>query len=199
MVLQRIFSRRVGYAIHALCLLANKQPLSATPVASLAWQMAQAWPNASATYLSKVVQALVQGGILVSLRGSAGGYGFSRPPAELSLLDVVNALEGPLDASCPLKPSGPCKLAGRCPNYRVLLTFQNHIAQLLSEITLERLASDLPKLESESEQDLGCEPDEDAAWSQSALLALTTIQPALLPATIPTSLPLTPSCSGVVS
>jgi Rrf2 family protein len=142
---QRLFSRRVGYAVHALCLLARKDPWSAIPVAELAAQMALAWPGTSTTYLSKVVQALVQGGILVSLRGSAGGYGFARPPAELSLLDVITALEGPLDPSCPLTPSGPCTVRERCRNFDELRQLQHDIANLLAAATIERLARNLPR------------------------------------------------------
>ena len=119
MILRRIFSRRVGYAAHALCLLASRDPAAAFPLGELAQHMARSWPGTSASYLSKVLQALVHGGILVSLRGSAGGYGFARPPAELSLLDIVGALEGPQDADCPLTPKGPCLLRQRCGNHRI--------------------------------------------------------------------------------
>ena len=90
MVVQRLCSKRVGYGVRFLCLL-TQRPLAVIPVAELAQQMARAWPG-SATYLSKAVQALVQSGILVSLRGSAGGYGFAWPPSELSLAEKATHL-----------------------------------------------------------------------------------------------------------
>ena len=147
MILRRIFSRRVGYAAHALCLLASRDPAAAFPLGELAQHMARSWPGTSASYLSKVLQALVHGGILVSLRGSAGGYGFARPPAELSLLDIVGALEGPQDADCPLTPKGPCLLRQRCGNHRILVELQLAVSSLLAEVPLARLASNLPQPE----------------------------------------------------
>jgi Rrf2 family protein len=126
-------------------LLAQKRSRAAIPLGDLAVEMARAWPGTSATYLSKVVQALVRGRILVSLRGSAGGYGFARPPAELSLLDIVWALEGPRDARCPLTPSGPCTLRDRCGTHHVLQELQTAVSALLAQLTIDRLARNLPQ------------------------------------------------------
>jgi Rrf2 family protein len=147
MVLQRLFSKRVGYGVHFLCLLTQRQPLAATPLAELALGMARVSPGTSATYLSKVVQALVQSGVLVSLRGSAGGYSLALPPAEISLLDIICALEGPLDTRCPLTPSGPCSLRERCTNRSILQDFQDEVSALLSQLTIDRLARNLPRPE----------------------------------------------------
>jgi Rrf2 family nitric oxide-sensitive transcriptional repressor len=57
-----------------------------------------------AGYLSKVMQMLVDGGIVTSQRGLGGGFALARAPAGLTLLEVVNAVE-PLQRirSCPLR------------------------------------------------------------------------------------------------
>lgn len=143
MLLRQLFSRRVGYAAHALCLMARIEPPAMVPVADLARQMTRTWPRTSATYLSKVVQFLVAAGIVASVRGPAGGYCLARQPATISLLDIVCALEGPLDGRCPLTPTGPCALRASCKNYSVLLQLQNDFSTLLSRITVQHLASSL--------------------------------------------------------
>lgn len=51
---------------------------------------------ASEAHLSKVLQQLVRVGLLTSKRGPSGGYALAKPPGEISLLDVYEALEGPL-------------------------------------------------------------------------------------------------------
>jgi Rrf2 family protein len=107
--------------------------------------MARAWPRTSATYLSKVVQALVEAGILASVRGSGGGYCLADRTSAVSLLDVVSALEGPFDGRCPLTPNGPCELRASCQNYSVLLQLQDDVFKLLSRVTIQQLASNLPR------------------------------------------------------
>jgi Rrf2 family protein len=45
-------------------------------------------------FTRKVLQSLVQGGFLIAYRGPGGGYALARPAAEISLLDVIKAVEG---------------------------------------------------------------------------------------------------------
>lgn len=48
-------------------------------------------------YLNKQLQALVRAGILTSVPGPRGGFQLARSPEAISLLDIVNALEGPAE------------------------------------------------------------------------------------------------------
>ena len=52
-------------------------------------------------FLLQILRNLVTHGILRSTRGVDGGYALTRPPEEISLLDVIEAIEGPMDASDP--------------------------------------------------------------------------------------------------
>ncbi|HET6720356.1 MAG TPA: SUF system Fe-S cluster assembly regulator [Rhodocyclaceae bacterium] len=49
----------------------------------------------SVTTASKILKLLVQAGLLRSLRGARGGYALARPPGEISLAQIIDALEGP--------------------------------------------------------------------------------------------------------
>ena len=65
-------------------------------------------------YLAKIVQDLRRNGLIRSVRGAHGGYVLNRPPEEISLLDIWEALEGPF---CPvecLNTPSSCRMADEC-------------------------------------------------------------------------------------
>jgi Rrf2 family protein len=63
-------------------------------------------------YLAKQMQLLRRAGIVESLRGKGGGYRLARSPADVSLLDIVVAIEGPMPAfrCTEIRQNGPCGL-----------------------------------------------------------------------------------------
>ncbi len=93
-----MFSQTVEYALRAVVQLA-----SAAPEAQTTEQIARATKVPQA-YLSKVLQSLVQAGIVRSQRGIGGGMALAKPPAELTILEVVNAVD-PIRRirTCPLE------------------------------------------------------------------------------------------------
>lgn len=92
-----MFSKTVEYALRAVCHLAYESPRLRTTD-----QIAEATKVAK-PYLSKVLQALTKAGLVQSHRGIGGGMTLVKPPTELTVLDVVNAVE-PIKriATCPL-------------------------------------------------------------------------------------------------
>jgi Rrf2 family protein len=79
----------VEWAIHCCALLAGLPPGTTLPAARLA-----EFHGVPPTYLAKHMQALAQAGILDSVAGRKGGYRLGRPATEITLLDVVEAVEG---------------------------------------------------------------------------------------------------------
>ena len=67
-------------------------------------------------FLLQILRNLVTHGILRSTRGVDGGYTLTKPPEQISLLDVIEAIEGPMDAGEPagdgLPPQSRHKLTG---------------------------------------------------------------------------------------
>lgn len=92
-----MLSQTTEYALRAMACLAYS-PDELTPTPKLAEQTLVP-PN----YLAKVLQSLAQAGLITGRRGVGGGYRLSRPAAEISLLDVVNAID-PVEriTTCPL-------------------------------------------------------------------------------------------------
>jgi len=58
-------------------------------------------------FLLQILRNLVTHGILRSTRGVDGGYALTRPPEEISLLNVIEAIEGPMDAGEPTSEGLP--------------------------------------------------------------------------------------------
>lgn len=86
-------SEGVEWALHSCVNLAWNGPDRAVSAARLA-----AWHDLPAAYLNKQLQALARAGILTSSPGPRGGFRLARPLAEISLMDVVAAVEGPEEA-----------------------------------------------------------------------------------------------------
>jgi Rrf2 family protein len=90
-------SRTVGYALQAVLQLAEAEPHTPVPCSRLA-----ADGNMPERFLLQILRNLVNRGILSSTRGVDGGYTLGRPLKDLSLLDVIEAADGPLESSHPL-------------------------------------------------------------------------------------------------
>jgi Rrf2 family protein len=107
-----MFSQSVEYALRAAVWLAGSdQPRKASELAECS--------QAPSAYLSKILLLLVRGGVAKSLRGARGGYVLSRPAIQISVLDVVAAVE-PMRRifQCPLdRPNHWNRL---CPLHRCL-------------------------------------------------------------------------------
>ena len=79
----------VEWGVHACVLLAVLPPDAALPAARLA-----EYHGVPSAYLAKHLQALARAEVLETVKGPRGGYRLSRPPAEISVLDVVEAIDG---------------------------------------------------------------------------------------------------------
>ena len=93
-----MFSKTVEYALRAVAHLAYESPNARTTD-----QIAEATQVDSVTYLSKVLQMLNRKGVVKSQRGVGGGMALVKTPKELTILEVVNAVE-PIERikTCPL-------------------------------------------------------------------------------------------------
>jgi Rrf2 family transcriptional regulator, cysteine metabolism repressor len=81
------------YAVRALSELARVGTSGPVPIGEIARRR-----DIPVQFLEGMFATLRRAGILQSQRGVKGGYSFARPPAEVTVLDVVEALEGALDA-----------------------------------------------------------------------------------------------------
>jgi Rrf2 family protein len=89
-------SRTVAYAVRATIQLAQHPSDTPVPCSKLASE-----GKMPERFLLQILRNLVTHGILRSTRGVDGGYTLTRLPEDISLLDVIEAIEGPLDAGDP--------------------------------------------------------------------------------------------------
>ena len=98
-------------------------------------------------YAHKVLQALVRAGLVRSQSGPGGGYALVRPPEELSILDVVSAVEPiPRIRRCPLGLASHTRL---CPLHRELDEACAATERAFARVTIARLLdqpADVPPL-----------------------------------------------------
>lgn len=94
-------SRTVAYALQATMQLAVSDSDTPVPCSQIASK-----GDMPERFLLQVLRSLVNHGVLRSTRGVDGGYMLIRSPEEISLLDVIEAIEGPLDSKLPL-PADP--------------------------------------------------------------------------------------------
>jgi Rrf2 family protein len=90
-------SRTVAYAVQATLLLAKSKSDAPVPCSQLA-----AEGHMPERFLLQILRLLVNHGILRSTRGIDGGYALERSPRDISLLDVIEAIDGPIGATLPI-------------------------------------------------------------------------------------------------
>jgi len=107
-------SEGVEWGIHAAVLVALLPPGQALPAARLA-----EYHGVPTAYLAKHLQALSRAGILEAVPGPRGGYRLARAMSEITMLDVVEAIDGdePAFSCTEIRRRGPTALPAR--EYRV--------------------------------------------------------------------------------
>jgi Rrf2 family protein len=100
-------SEGVEWALHCAVLLAALPPAGTLPARALAQ-----FHGVSESYLLKHLQALSRAGIFESVPGPLGGYRLARPPGQITVLDIVEAIEGsePLFRCTDIRQRGPAAL-----------------------------------------------------------------------------------------
>jgi Rrf2 family protein len=94
-----------------------------------------------ADFVAKILQSLVRAGLLRSSRGTGGGFSLARTRDEISLLDVVEAIEGPLAVVACADGPGGCDHSAFCPADAIWKEVQRRISDVLRGATLETMVS----------------------------------------------------------
>lgn len=91
------------------------------------------------TTVSKILKILARGGLVVSLRGARGGYMLSRPANQISLVDVIKVMDGPIGMTeCSVTP-GMCSQEPGCVVRANWLRINTAVLGVLQEITLDQM------------------------------------------------------------
>jgi Rrf2 family protein len=115
-------SRKADYALRAVRYLSTLSKGELGSINTVA--EAESVPR---EFLAKILKDLTRGGILVSYQGVTGGYRLARSPREISFLDVIEAIEGPIHLNlCTEGPNCGCSQYDSC-QFRDFWTGQERI------------------------------------------------------------------------
>ena len=97
-------------------------------------------------YTAKVLGYLSRARLVVPIRGKNGGYTLARDPGEITLLDVIEAVEGPISLNLCQKENPECDQADTCPVGAVWSDIQDFAVGKLSGKTLAQCVTELVEL-----------------------------------------------------
>lgn len=92
--------------------------------------------------MAKVLQRLVRRGLLASHHGTRGGYQLARLPGQISVADVIQAIEGPVTVTACSTDDGQCDQFATCNVRDPLWRVRERILSALGECTIAELAAE---------------------------------------------------------
>jgi len=101
----------------------------------------------SEKFISRIAVPLRRAGLLATERGAKGGLRLARPPARVTLLDVVEAMDGPPALAPCLAGPGACPKQGRCAAERAWAGANAALVEALRRTTLAAVAAEARRLE----------------------------------------------------
>ncbi|NIP28389.1 MAG: Rrf2 family transcriptional regulator [Phycisphaerae bacterium] len=131
-----VLRRNTDYALRAVVHLTShygNEPVSTRTIAfeeDISYQLA-----------CKLMQKLQKAGLVKSCMGPQGGFRLSREPAEISLIEVVEAIQGPIRLNRCLLGVDACTKQKECTLRARLVGLQESISGYLTDITLDELSS----------------------------------------------------------
>lgn len=148
-------TRGADYGTRGIIRLA-KMPFSSVALVS---EIASA-EDLPESYLAKIFQDLAKEGIVHSHRGAKGGFSLARPADQITLRQVIEAIEGPIALNRCLAPSEGCESISTCPIYPILAKAQEQLLATLDTTTLHDLVCGHARVEGSGPPE---SPDADQA------------------------------------
>lgn len=124
---------RTDFALRLLMYLAGSSA-ERVPVGSIARVY-----GVSSAHLAKVSQALVRGGFVLTVGGRSGGVSLARPAAEITVGEVVRALE-PMEAVECFRGDGACPVTGVCALRSAMTQANAAFLAVLDKLTVAQVA-----------------------------------------------------------
>jgi len=128
------------YGVKAMVHLASAEPESMVQIQEIANDN-----DIPRKFLDAILGNLRHAGLLRSRKGRGGGYALMRPPAEITLGDIVRALDGPLapigcaSRGAAYRACDDCSDVARCPVRLIMVQVRDATASVLDGCTLEQL------------------------------------------------------------
>jgi Rrf2 family protein len=128
-------TRAADYAVRVMIHLAGLPPGARVSRSELS-----AVAECPEQFLCKVLQNLTRAGLVVSHRGNTGGFELDEQHRAASVLEVVEAVEGPIRLNLCLTSDHACSRQGWCPAHCVWANAQAALLQVLKDANISDLA-----------------------------------------------------------
>jgi Rrf2 family transcriptional regulator, iron-sulfur cluster assembly transcription factor len=130
-------TRKAEYGIRGMLFLANQPEGVFNMLETISREV-----DAPRPFLAKVLQALANKGLIVSSRGVGGGFILARPPEQITLCEIVEAIDGPIMPNQCLMDDDVCSLQKSCQVHPVWRRLQTVARGILLEVTLKTLTAE---------------------------------------------------------
>ena len=127
-------TRQADYAVRAVIYLAERGRASPIATAEIGRQQ-----HISQSFLAKIMSQLAAAGIVHTLRGAHGGICLGRPLEEISLLDILETIDGPLLLNECVSDPSLCPLGENCAVHKVWCQAQADLVDRLSSTSMAKL------------------------------------------------------------
>lgn len=131
------FTQSVDMALHALWYMARNKSHEPIQIKDLAKCV-----HASETYLARVMHWLTKSNILKSIRGKNGGFVFKRPPEEITVADVVMAIDTDAAQYTCLWEERGCEMQDGCALVHLFHEAQQSMLSVLRRMTIADIANE---------------------------------------------------------
>ena len=128
-------TRAADYAVRVMVHLAGLPPETRASRSELA--IAAACPE---QFLSKVLQSLTRAGLVLSHRGNTGGFELPKVHRTATVLEIVEAIEGPMKLNICVSSDKACAQQEWCPTHDVWVNAQAAVAEVLRNANITELA-----------------------------------------------------------
>ncbi len=126
-------TRQADYALRAVIYLSRLGPDERAATSQIAQEQ-----KIPPSFLAKIVSQLSVAGLLQTSRGARGGVSLARSPEEITLLDVVEAIDGPILLNeCVACGGAVCAFGDDCPMKPVWCKTQTELVNQLKNITFD--------------------------------------------------------------
>lgn len=133
-------SKKADYGLIAMKHLATHRQAEACSANEIAEEYA-----ISATLMAKVLQKLARQSLVAAKHGSSGGYQLAKHPSQISALEVITAIDGPVLITSCTTSHGLCDATDRCSIKEPLRRVNDSILGVLSTVTIAQLSEDSPE------------------------------------------------------
>ena len=124
------------YAIRAMVFLSSRPFGTIVQIE----EVAREW-DIPETFLRKIIPRLAGAGLVLSQRGAGGGIALARRPEDATMLDVIEAVEGPMHLNRCLMSSWTCPRSAWCPVHEIWSTAQEELNRVLTARSLADIAA----------------------------------------------------------